>query len=216
MTRVTLDLINRALAGERPGRVAQERMIPHPRPGDILPPPPEHPIKEAGVLFLLYALNRDLHFVLTRRTDSVATHKGQISLPGGMREPAETLRETAVREAGEELGIDQSQIQLLGEPLTPLFIPVSGFWVTPYVGLWPGEPAFYAAPAEVIELLQPSVDSLLDDSLVKREYWEIRGERVEVPFFYFNGHKVWGATAMVLSEMSAMLRAQLEAAKSSS
>jgi 8-oxo-dGTP pyrophosphatase MutT (NUDIX family) len=206
MAHVTLDLINRALAGPRPGRVAQERMIPHPRPGDILPPPPEHPIREAGVLVLLYLTNGDLHFVLTRRTDNVAMHKGQISLPGGMREPGESLNETAIRETGEELGVDPSRIQLLGEPLTPLFIPVSGFWVTPFVGFWPDEPTFYAAPAEVIELLEPTVDALLDDSLVRREYWEIRGERVEVPFFYIQGHKVWGATAMMLSELSEMLK----------
>ncbi len=207
MARVTLDLINRALAGTRPGRVAQERMIPHPRPGDILPPPPEHPIREAGVLVLLYLTNGDLHFVLTRRTDNVAMHKGQISLPGGMREPGESLSETAIRETGEELGIEPTRIQLLGEPLTSLFIPVSGFWVTPFIGFWPEEPTFYAAPAEVIELLEPTVDALLDESLVQREYWEIRGERVEVPFFYINGHKVWGATAMMLSELAEMLSA---------
>ncbi len=210
--RVTLDLISRALVGPRPGRVAQERMIPHPRPGDILPPPPEHPVKEAGVLVLLYLVEQELYLVLTRRTDSVAMHKGQISLPGGMREPGESLSETAIRETGEELGIDSSHIQLLGEPLTSLFIPVSGFWVTPFVGFWPDAPAFYAAPAEVIELIQPPVAALLDDSLMQREYWEIRGERVQVPFFYINGHKVWGATAMMLSEFAAMLQNEMNSA----
>ncbi len=210
--RVTLDLISRALAGPRPGRVAQERMIPHPRPGDILPPPPEHPVKEAGVLVLLYLVEQELYLVLTRRTDSVAMHKGQISLPGGMREPGESLSETAIRETGEELGLDSSHIQLLGEPLTSLFIPVSGFWVTPFVGFWPDAPAFYAAPAEVIELIQPPVAALLDDSLMQHEYWEIRGERVQVPFFYINGHKVWGATAMMLSEFAAMLQNEMNSA----
>ncbi|MGB8645452.1 MAG: CoA pyrophosphatase [Anaerolineae bacterium] len=210
MTHVTMDLVRRALAAPRPGRSAQERMVPRPRPGDILPPPPEDPVREAGVLLLLYLTVQDLHFVLTRRTDTVATHKGQISLPGGMREPGETLEGTAVRETGEELGVDPTHIQLLGAPLTPLFIPVSGFWVTPFVGFCQDEPTFYAAPAEVIEVLQPSVEVLLDDALVQHEQWEIRGERVQVPFFNIQGHKVWGATAMMLSEFSAMLRAQLE------
>ncbi len=134
MARVSFDLVQRALAAPRPGRPAQERMIPQPRRGDIPPPPPEHPAREAGVLLLLYLTNEGLHFVLTRRTDTVATHKGQISLPGGMREPGETLEETAVRETGEELGIHPARIRILGAPLTSLFIPVSGFWVTPFVG----------------------------------------------------------------------------------
>ncbi len=184
-------------------------MIPQPRRGDILPPPPDHPAREAGVMLLLYLTKEDPHFVLTRRTDTVATHKGQISLPGGMREPGEALEATAVRETGEELGIDPGRIRILGSPLTPLFIPVSGFWVTPFIGFWPDEPTFYAAPSEVIEVLQPPVEILLDDSLARHEQWEIRGEKVEVPFFYIEGHKVWGATAMMLSEFAAMLARQI-------
>ncbi len=209
MKPLSLEDIRRAAASSLPGRAAQERMIPDPRRGDIPPPPPGHPVKDAGVLILVFFAEGEFRFVLTLRTDTVATHKGQVSLPGGARHPGESLDRTALRETGEELGIDPAGIELLGGPLTPLYIPVSGFWVTPYVGYWAQEPLFYAAPAEVIEVLTPPVLALTDDTLVRAEDWEIRGVRTRVPFFYLCGHKVWGATAMMLGEFAEMLKAQI-------
>lgn len=209
MPPMTLEQVTRAMAAPRPGRAAQIRMVPEPRRGDIPPPPPEHPAREAGALILLYRSDGDLKFVLTRRTDTVALHKGQVSLPGGGREGSETLESTARRETSEELGIDPEQIEILGGPLTPLFIPVSGFWLTPFVGYWPNSPVFVPEPGEVEELICAPVGSLLDERLIQRETWEIRGERVRVPFFSIQGHKVWGATAMILSEFAAILQAQV-------
>ena len=205
MTRVTLAQISSALALPRPGLAAQARMAPRPRPGDLTPPPPEHPLKEAGVLILLYLKEQEFYFVLTLRTLSVATHKGQISLPGGGREAGESLDTTARRETSEELGLAAERIELLGPPLTPLYIPVSGFWVTPYVGYWDGRPEFRPEPGEVIEPIEAPLAVLLDDSYVVEEEWELRGERVCVPFFNIGGHKVWGATAMMLSEFKVLL-----------
>jgi 8-oxo-dGTP pyrophosphatase MutT (NUDIX family) len=209
MKDLTLEQVRNAVAGPRPGRSAQARMSPRPRPGDQTPPPPERPAKEAGAMILLYPKEEELFLVLTRRTETVALHKGQVSLPGGARERAEKLEETARRETSEELGIDPERIEILGAPLTPLFIPVSGFWVTPFVGYWGDSPQFVPEPEEVIELIHAPVRSLLDDSCVEREMWEIRGEGVDVPFFRLNGHKVWGATAMMLSEFAAMLQGQV-------
>ncbi len=210
MTQVTVELVRQALAGPRPGWQAQLQMTPHPRPGALAPPPPDEPQKEAGVLVLLYFKNQELYFVLTRRTDTVASHKGQISLPGGARENHEQLVETACRETSEELGIDVSYVDILGEPLTPLYIPVSGFWVTAFVGLCPDPPEFRPAPEEVLELIETPLSVLVDPRTVQEEEWEIRGEPVGVPFFDVQGHKVWGATAMILSELAVMLRQQLE------
>jgi 8-oxo-dGTP pyrophosphatase MutT (NUDIX family) len=159
-------------------------------------------------MILLYTREGELHFVLTERTDTVALHKGQISLPGGAREDGEELAETARREASEELGIDPSRIEILGPPLTVLFIPVSGFCVTPFVGYYKDSAEFVLEPDEVIALIHAPLSSLLDGSCVEREIWEIRGERVSVPFFRLGGHKVWGATAMMLSEFAVMLQEQ--------
>jgi 8-oxo-dGTP pyrophosphatase MutT (NUDIX family) len=207
--RLTLEQAQKALAAPRPGFAAQARMSPQPRRGEIPPPPPQHPAKEAGVLVLLYTEDDELYFVLTRRTETVAMHKGQVSLPGGAREGTERLDETARRETSEELGIDSTRIEILGAPLTPLYIPVSGFWVTAFVGFWNDKPLFDPEPEEVIELIQTPLAALLDESSIEEEVWEIRGERVRVPFFLIRGHKVWGATAMMLSEFGSMLHDQV-------
>ena len=164
------------------------------------------PPKEAGAMILLYRRESDLFFVLTERNRYRGNAQGTISLPGGAREDGEGLEETARRETSEELGIDPGRIEILGPPLTVLFIPVSGFCVTPFVGYYKDTAEFVPEPDEVIELIHTPVSSLLDESCVEREIWEIRGERVLVPFFRLGGHKVWGATAMMLSEFAVMLR----------
>ncbi len=209
MTRVTVEQVQSALALARPGFEAQLRLSPRPRTGALPPPPPERPKREAGVLILLYPRDGELYFPLTLRTLSVATHKGQVSLPGGAREPGEELVETARRETSEELGLAPDGLHILGLPLTPLYIPVSGFWVTAFVGCWHGLPLFHPAPDEVIELIETPLSALLDDSFVVEEEWEIRNEHVHVPFFQIGRHRVWGATAMMLSEFKTLLEAQI-------
>lgn len=169
--------------------------------------PENSPSKEASVLVLLYEHAGELYFFLTRRTETVATHKGQISLPGGGREGQESLQETALREAREELDIDTGQVEILGAPLTPLFIPISGFWVTAFVGYYCcDEPQPRASAGEVYEILPTRLADLLDENNVSREEWEFRGYPVMVPFFKLHNNKVWGATAMMLSEFAALLR----------
>jgi 8-oxo-dGTP pyrophosphatase MutT (NUDIX family) len=205
--QLTLGDVRRALAAPRIGRPAHEQMSPRPRPGDIFPMPKVVNGKQAGVLILLYDHAGELYFFLTRRTELVATHKGQISLPGGSREDGESLQETALREAREELDIDPAQVEILGEPLTPLYIPVSDFWVTAFVGYYCcDEPLLNASAAEVFEVLPTPLADLLDESAIVEEEWELRGMPVKVPFFKLHGYKVWGATAMILSEFVGLLR----------
>ncbi len=195
-------------------------MSPLPRPGDIFPIPPNLRLKEAGVLILLYPQERaenhppgrsderdpDLSFYLTLRTNTVDTHKGQVSFPGGAQEPGESLEQTAVRETCEELGIESEQVQILDGPLTSLHIPVSNFRVTPFVGYMPVHPAIRPEPGEVVEVIETPLDLIVDDKTIVKEEWELRDRKAMVPYFAVNGHKVWGATAMILSEFREMLR----------
>lgn len=205
---LTLSDVRLALAAARVGRPAHEQMMPNPRPGDIFPMPPNAAGKQAGVLILLYDHDGELYFFLTRRTETVGTHKGQISLPGGSKEGSESLQQTALREAQEELDIDPAQVEIIGAPLTPLYIPVSDFWVTAFVGYYCcEEPAPNAAAAEVFEILPTRLADLLAENVIATEEWELRGYKVRVPFFQLHGYKVWGATAMILSEFVAHLRA---------
>lgn len=181
-------------------------MSPRPRPGDVFPLPAEIHPKEAGVLILLFPGTTGLTFFLTRRTDTVENHKGQISLPGGAQHVGELLEQTAVRETCEELTIDPASIHLIGGPLTPLYIPVSGFRATAFVAYTPERPRVIPGPGEVVDIIETPLDYIVDERNIVEEVWEISGHRATVPFFNVTGNKVWGATAMILSEFAALLR----------
>ena len=203
---LTPEAIQSALKGPLPGLRAQARMAPIPRP--LRPPTPDHQPREGGVLVLLYPgeASGDLHLVLTRRTDTLGNHRGQISFPGGSVDPGDpSTTQTALREACEEIGVCRDDLCLLGD-LTPLYIPPSDFCIHPHVAYLPRRPRLQPDPAEVAEVLEVPVAYFLDDRNVVEEEWVIGDERRWVPFFNVHGHKVWGATAMVLAEFVAVLR----------
>jgi 8-oxo-dGTP pyrophosphatase MutT (NUDIX family) len=212
--------LREALRHPLPGLPVQMGMAPVPRPGTERILDPDLECRRAGVLALLYPLypveratrpggashvtEEELCLALTRRTDAVDNHRGQISLPGGSLDPGETAQEAALREAWEELGVDPARLELLGA-LSPLYIPPSGFCIYPTVAYAPRRPAFVPNPAEVAEVLEPSLAHLLDPATRQEETWEIRGQPVRVPFYLVGHHKVWGATAMVLCELLTLI-----------
>jgi 8-oxo-dGTP pyrophosphatase MutT (NUDIX family) len=146
----------------------------------------------------------ELSFVLTKRTDTVGNHKGQVSLPGGACEPGETFEETALREANEELDVQPTAVNVIGH-LTLLYIFPSDFEVCPVVAYAPRRPPFKANPEEVAEVLDMPLSALLDETTKDVETWKIRGVNRDVPFYRLNGHIIWGATAMILSEFEQRL-----------
>ena len=167
--------------------------------------------RQAGVLVLLFPQQDDLCFVLTRRTDTLRGHSGQISFPGGRRDPQDdSFVTTALRETCEELGVCDDPITILGE-LTRIYIPPSDFEVVPVVGAMPHPPVFRPSPAEVAEVFTVSLSALLDEGYKAFEYREFRGVEVKVPYYALGGHKVWGATAIMLSELEARLRVVVKA-----
>ncbi len=197
--------LEKKLAGSKPGYKAQLGMCPIPRPGHRAYNEVEDTCLEAGVLVLFYPLGDKIHVVLTRRTDKVDFHKGQISFPGGRREKGEPLEQAALREAQEELEIDPDSIRILGM-LTPLYIPPSNYCIYPVVALTRSRPDFRPSHLEVAEILEIPLDHLLSPQNVCRETWTLRGTDVEVPFYAFGKHKIWGATAMVLAELLEMIK----------
>jgi 8-oxo-dGTP pyrophosphatase MutT (NUDIX family) len=147
-----------------------------------------------------------LFIPLTQRRVYQGAHSGQISLPGGKYEESDTsLEHTALRECREEIGLEG--INLLGK-LTELIIPVSNFRVQPFAGYYPHiNPPIIQQEREVESLVKLMVHELLDDSIVTVGSVELPDRsKIKAPYFEVGGHKVWGATAMILSELKEVLR----------
>ena len=189
-----------------PGAAAQFRMA-HGGRQDV-PPPPED-ARRAAVLALLHPLGGDTHLLFIQRTSPPGDrHGGQISFPGGSAEPAdESPAFTALRETEEEVGVPAGDVRLLGE-LTPLYIPVSNFLVNVFVGYADPLPALRPQASEVARTLQLPLAAFADPANRRLLDRKLPGGLLlrEVPHYVVNGEEIWGATAMMVSELVAVGR----------
>jgi 8-oxo-dGTP pyrophosphatase MutT (NUDIX family) len=167
-------------------------------------PPPPH-VRHGAVLVLLYPDAHDWHVALTVRTSHLSSHAGQVSFPGGRLDPGETSEQAAVREFAEELG-ELKQYELLGR-LPDVNVYVSNFLVTPVVAITPGKPRWIPNPHEVADVVELSLSRLAERS--RRGRHEIvRGPlRFSAPHLRIGGHRVWGATRIILGELLERLEA---------
>lgn len=195
--------LRRRLEAPLPGMQAQVTMAPAYRQDPSLLSVKKKACREAGVLALFFPRNEVPTLLLTVRRSDLKEHPGQVSFPGGRREPNETLRATALREAEEEVGLPPQGVDILGS-LTPLYIPPSNFCVYPFVGMVPQAPDLTPQDDEVERILCTPLSHLLNPNTRRREPWTLRGQEVMVPFLDIEGHKVWGATAMMLAELLAL------------
>jgi 8-oxo-dGTP pyrophosphatase MutT (NUDIX family) len=176
---------------ERLQRVLRERVR---RDIDASPP-----LVRAGVLIPLVWRGHGLEMLLTRRTDTVLTHKGQISFPGGQREDAdaETI-ETALRESYEEIGLEPSRVTVLGE-LDDVFTAVSSFVITPVVGFVEGDvDDLRLAPDEVHSLLIVPLDRLLDTRVHTTETRSVGEQQYRIHYYTIGDDVIWGATGRIV------------------
>lgn len=187
---------------------AQDQMTPH-QARSLFPKRTDIPPTQAGVLVLLFPQQSDWHIVLTRRSDKLRGHRGQISFPGGKQDSDDlTLTDTALRETCEELGICETNIEIIGT-LSQMYIPPSHYEVLPTVGILRSIPVFNPNPDEVSEVFTLSLQELLNPEIKQSEKWRFEGIQMDVPFYLVKGHKVWGATATMLSELEQRLIAAL-------
>jgi 8-oxo-dGTP pyrophosphatase MutT (NUDIX family) len=163
--------------------------------------------KQAAVLMLFYPKNNKAHLALIVRNSYNGVHSSQIAFPGGKVENQDAnFSETALRETHEEIGIHPKKINLI-RPFTQVYIPPSNFMVYPYMGYSNDELEFTLQQEEVAGLVELPMADFLDDRIVEHKIMKTSyADAFEVPGFKVNEHFVWGATAMMLSELKETIK----------
>jgi 8-oxo-dGTP pyrophosphatase MutT (NUDIX family) len=162
---------------------------------------PNEKTRLSAVLIAFYMKAGKLHFPLIVRPDNSGVHSGQVALPGGKKdEDDKDLITTALREMEEEMGVIVPRETVLGE-LSHFFIPPSNFLVYPILAYLPETPLFLPNPTEVVRVLEIEVADFLQEDKRKQKVIQASYMKGEMPYYDLQDHTVWGATAMILSEL---------------
>jgi 8-oxo-dGTP pyrophosphatase MutT (NUDIX family) len=191
------------LALQLPGEAAQHKMMNINRPSSASVP---EQVKHSAVLMILYREEGDIHLVLIQRVNDGGIHSGQIALPGGRQDPEDaSLEATALREAQEEVGLSAQDVTILGR-LTNLYIPVSNFLVQPIVGYADSRPLLHASDSEVARILTlPLREVFSRKEQVSVQASATRELVMNVNAYILESNTIlWGATAMMLSELEVL------------
>ncbi|MEX0647896.1 MAG: CoA pyrophosphatase [Balneolaceae bacterium] len=204
------DFLKQRLEKSLPGREAQLKMSPVPLDPDVVLPKEKtdtgHP---SSVLIPLFPdINRQLNVIFTLRTDTIR-HAGQISFPGGRSEVNENPKETALRESEEEIGLDRNKIRIAG-PITPLYLYRTDNQITPFIGILNEKPELTRNPNEVEEIIPAKLDDLRSEKYLVQEQWDLPGLSMDVPYWKIHQVPLWGATAMIMSELLELYREFLD------
>lgn len=183
-----------------PGLLSQMKMAPVTRLNE-LKEVCKKSAKKSAVLILFYPKNEEIHIAFIKRSLDNSVHSGQISFPGGkLEETDKSLIHCALRESNEEVGIIEESIEIVGM-LSKLYIPPSNFDVFPVIGITYNTPDF-KINGEVQKVLEISLDSLINPkNCITRNIKHRNGNLVDVPCFLIQGEIIWGATAMIISEL---------------
>ena len=208
--QIFINKLKESLTLPLPGEKAQMPMVPPTRREALFHLKKDEKAKPSAVLILFYPGGNDTRFILIERATYNGIHSGQIALPGGQFEsPDVDLRTTALREAKEETGIDPAQVEIIGT-LTKVYIPPSHFDVYPFVGYTEEKPAFRVDNTETKAILEIKLNNFLNpDCQTVKSIKHRTGLDVEVPCFFLNSRIVWGATAMILSELLEIIKRKL-------
>jgi len=164
--------------------------------------------RKAGVMALFYpGKNKETYLILILRKTYKGVHSAQVGFPGGKVEPEDAnIQETALRETEEEVGVSPQAISVL-KKLTEIYIPPSDFFVQPFLGITAKEPKFVPQEDEVEALIEVPLSLFMnDDILITKKISTSYATEIDVPAYLLNDHVVWGATAMMLSEVRQLLK----------
>jgi 8-oxo-dGTP pyrophosphatase MutT (NUDIX family) len=157
--------------------------------------------RQAAVLAPLFYHKEEYHLLFTRRTERLATHSGEVAFPGGLRDAGdESLLRTALREAEEEIGLRQGDVQVLG-PLDDLRTRSTNYIVTPFVGLVSHPYPYRPDPTEVAEIFSVPLSFLQDRQNLNHELWIHNGEEIPVVTYRYQGYRIWGATQRITENL---------------
>jgi 8-oxo-dGTP pyrophosphatase MutT (NUDIX family) len=181
---------------------------------DAAPTPREPELQPAGsrpaaVLVAAFddthAGHDEAHLILTKRPQSMRSHRGEIAFPGGKQDPGDpTLLAAALRESREEIGLDPGAVEVVAE-LDRISTVASMFTITPFVGVLAAPPALRPDPVEVDHAFAVPISELLDPDAYREESWELWGAWRPMAFFELPGETVWGATARILHRLLMLL-----------
>jgi 8-oxo-dGTP pyrophosphatase MutT (NUDIX family) len=157
----------------------------------------------AGVVIPLFEKDGDFFFLLTKRSDTVRFHKGEVSFPGGMYEETDgDIMNTALRECGEEIGVKRDDVEIIGR-LDDVYT-LTGFVITPYVGIIPHPYVFRTNPKEVAYIITLPYTYLKEASPIL-EVARQDGKTQKVPSLHYNGDRIWGATCRMLMQFQRII-----------
>lgn len=195
------------LLNDLPGESAHNMMMPTVRDDNLIIPTNQPAPTKSAVLILIYQDDGYIKFPLIQRTTYNGAHSAQVSFPGGKSEKSDrNLEHTALREAEEEIGIDPGGVEIIGN-LSDLFIWVSNFIVTPVVGFIDKKPEFKKDDVEVDAIIKTDLFDIINSEKRKEGTILARGKyKIQTPYFDIDKRIVWGATAMILSELSVVIR----------
>jgi len=201
----TLEELKNNLLKPLPGKTAQHKMAPGYRPDFTDEEIRTYNPRISAVMILFYQKNNDWHLVFTERKKYEGVHSGQMSFPGGKQEPNEDLPITALRETREEVGVEAHDIEIINQ-LSTLYIPPSNFLVHPFIGIATTDLMFKKQESEVENVVEIPVSFFLDErSKTKTEIVFSAQSKIEVPAFIYEEKIIWGATAIILSELVELL-----------
>ena len=200
-----IEILRNELKGDLPGEMAQLKMSPNVRFTGIVQPNKSE-TRQSAVLILLYPKNNSLYIPFIQRPRYNGAHSGQISLPGGKVELGDiNYTQTALRETHEEIGVNIDDIDIIGQ-LSPIFIPNSNFNVSPFIGYIPYIPEFKPDTYEVESIIEAPLSQILNPDNIDFFEKEKNGIQIKAPYFNINKNIIWGATAMILSELIEVIK----------
>jgi 8-oxo-dGTP pyrophosphatase MutT (NUDIX family) len=193
---LTLDAVRARLAGLPPHR--EGAVIPEWY--EVLPES-----RDAAVLVPLFEERGEARLILTKRPDTMPSHRGEIAFPGGKRDPADAdLLATALRETREEIGLDPGAVDVVAR-LDGIATVASRFVITPFVGLLAARPALEPDHREVVRVFDVALSDLLADGVYREERWDTWMTDLDVHFYELADETVWGATARILTGFLTLL-----------